>query len=75
MQHSEAFSLFHSWYRNVVPSDVINNYVKYTRVIPSLRVAYVRKHNRPVYWPVIALLLLLAASLVPAVVTIRRKYK
>jgi ABC-type transport system substrate-binding protein len=75
MLHSEEFSLFHSWYRNIVTTDIINNHMKYKRIVPELRMAYVKSHNRPVYWPVLLLLMALAVSLVPAAVSIRRRYK
>ena len=75
MRHSVNFSLFHSWFLNIVPNDVINNYMKYTRLVPELRTEYIRKYNKPVYTPVIVLFLLLALSLIPAIVTVRRRYK
>ena len=75
MMHSVDFTLFHAWYLNNVTTDIINNHMKYKRIVPSLRTAYVRKYNRPVYWPVILLCLLMAVSLIPAVMAVRRKYK
>jgi len=36
---------------------------------------YVEKYNEPVYWPVILVLVLGAISFIPAVLTLRRKYK
>ncbi len=73
--HSEDYYLFHKWYRNVKITDLINNSLKYKKIDPDLRMEYIEKYNKPVYWPVMIFLVLLVISFVPAIITLRRKYK
>ncbi|MCK4249031.1 MAG: peptide ABC transporter substrate-binding protein, partial [Candidatus Omnitrophica bacterium] len=73
--HSEDYYLFHSWYKNIKVTDLINNKMKYLKIDPQQRLAYIKKHNKPVYWPLITLTILLMVSFIPAVISIRRKYQ
>ncbi len=73
--HSEDYYLFHCWYKNIKVTDLINNKMKYLRIDPQQRLAYIKKHNKPVYWPLITLTILLMVSFIPAVISIRRKYQ
>ncbi|MBU1078061.1 MAG: LysM peptidoglycan-binding domain-containing protein [Spirochaetes bacterium] len=73
--HSEDYYLFHKWYQNVKVTDLINNSLKYKKVDPPLRMAYIKKYNKPVYWPVLLFFILLGASFIPAILTLRRKYR
>ncbi len=73
--HSEDYYLFHKWYKNIEVTDLINNAMKYKKIDPELRMKYIEKHNNPVYWPIILLISLLIISMIPAIITIRRKYK
>jgi len=70
--HPKAFSLFHSWYRNVKPNLMANNTLKYKRVDPQLRVKLQQEWNGPIFWPLWALVLFLIVSAIPAVVVYRR---
>lgn len=70
--HPKAFSLFHSWYRNVKPNLMANNTLKYKRVDPQLRVKLQQEWNGPIFWPLWALILVLIVSAIPAVVVYRR---
>ena len=73
--HSEDYYLFHTWYKNIKVTDLINNKMKYLRIDPQQRLAYIEKYNKPVYWPLITLIILLIVSFIPAVISIRRKYQ
>lgn len=73
--HSMDFYLLHKWYGNVKVTDLINNNVKYKSIDPSLRKEYIRKHNKPVYWPILLITALFFVSLVPAYRAVRKKYK
>lgn len=73
--HSEDYYLFHSWYQNVKVTDLINNVMKYIHIIPELRMKYIKKYNRPIYWPLILMIVILIATFIPAVRMIRRKYR
>ncbi|MND00239.1 hypothetical protein D3C83_187810 [compost metagenome] len=50
-----------------------NNGLKYQRLDPQLREEMRRVWNRPVVWPLALLLLAVALSVVPAIVTFRRR--
>ncbi|MES9962608.1 MAG: ABC transporter substrate-binding protein [Candidatus Sedimenticola sp. 20ELBAFRAG] len=70
--HPKAFSLFHSWYRNVKPNLMANNTLKYKRLEPLLREQQRDAWNPPIIWPLIALLIVLVVSAIPAVMVYRR---
>ena len=71
--HPKAFSLHHAWFKNVKPNLMANNTLKYRRIDPQLRKLKRAEWNPPVLWPVILLLVVLAASTMPAVITYRRR--
>jgi hypothetical protein len=50
-----------------------DNKLKYLRVDAAKREALRREWNQPVVWPAVLLLLLLIASIVPAVISYRRR--
>ncbi len=70
--HPKAYSLYHSWYGNAKPNLMARNALKYKTIDPQARLEARKRWNRPVWWPVAALALLLAVSIIPAVVTYRR---
>ncbi len=69
----KAFSLHHSWYRNVKPNLMANNTLKYKVIDPSLREQQRKAWNPPVMWPLAGLLILLLLSAIPAVIGYRRR--
>jgi ABC-type transport system substrate-binding protein len=71
--HPKSFSLFHSWYRNVKPNLMANNTLKYKRVDPELRHRLREEWNEPVLWPIGMVGGLLVLSVIPAVVSFRRR--
>jgi len=70
--HPVAFSLHHSWYKNVKPNLMAHNTLKYRRLDPVERQKKRLRWNGPVVWPLLALGLVLALSAVPAVRIYRR---
>jgi oligopeptide transport system substrate-binding protein len=50
-----------------------HNTLKYKRIDPLERQKFRREWNKPIVWPVLLLLAIIAVSLVPAVLTYRRK--
>jgi ABC-type transport system substrate-binding protein len=70
--HPKAFSLFHSWYKNVKPNLMANNTLKYKRVDTALREQQRQAWNPPVVWPIVIIGLLLVLTVIPAVVLYRR---
>jgi oligopeptide transport system substrate-binding protein len=67
------YALYHSWYHNFEPNLMANNTLKYIRIDPALRAERRTQWNRPVIWPLALVLGLLVVSVVPAVVTYRRR--
>jgi oligopeptide transport system substrate-binding protein len=67
------YTLHHAWIYNRKPNQMANNGLKYQRLDPQLRGEMRRAWNDPVVWPVGLILLVLALSVVPAVVTFRRR--
>ena len=71
--HPKAFSLFHDWYKNVKPNLMANNLLKYKRVDGELRDMKRAEWNRPNYWPLVILSVLLLVSFIPAVIGFYRR--
>lgn len=70
--HPKAFSLHHAWYKNSYPNLMANNKTKYINVDAELRKAYQAKWNKPVFWPLVFVLFLLACLVLPAYLIYRR---
>lgn len=71
--HPKDYTLRHSWLYNVKPNQLAGNTIKYLRLDPVQREALRREWNRPVLWPLLTILALLAASAVPAFLSYRRR--
>lgn len=57
---------YHQWVHNGKPSNIIRDPVQYLRLDPQLRVQKISEWNRPVWWPLAVLPLLLALLVWPA---------
>lgn len=68
-----SFSLNHSWYKSAKPHLMANNTLKYKRIDPIERERKRSEWNQPVTGPVIALVLVLVFSIIPAAISVRRK--
>jgi ABC-type transport system substrate-binding protein len=62
-----AGSVQHQWVGNSKPGPLCNDRLLYVKVDPQLRAAKIAEWNRPVWWPVIAIVLALALAILPAV--------
>ena len=71
--HPKNFGLFHSWLGNAKVNEISDNKLKYLKVDAVKREALRREWNRPVLWPAMLILLLLVISIIPAVMTYRRR--
>jgi oligopeptide transport system substrate-binding protein len=69
----KGFTLHHAWYKNAKPNLMSNNALKYKRVDPLMRARKRAEWNRPLLWPLALMGLLVALSIVPAIVAIRRR--
>lgn len=64
---------YHQWVRNGKPTQIIRNHIAYLRVDPQLRTKLIAQWNKPVWWPIPLLTLLLFAAVVPAWFVWRRR--
>jgi ABC-type transport system substrate-binding protein len=71
--HPKNYALFHSWLGNAKANEMSDNKLKYLRVDPVRREAARREWNRPVLWPLGLVLLLLIASVIPAIASYRKR--
>ncbi|MBZ0220307.1 MAG: ABC transporter substrate-binding protein [Candidatus Methylomirabilis sp.] len=71
--HPVAFSLFHGWVENVKPNPMSNNTMKYIKLNAEKRQAARDEWNRPVIWPVAALIAVIIIGSLPAIITVRRR--
>jgi anti-sigma-K factor RskA len=72
---NESYSLYHNWYKNVKPNLMGRNNLKYKRIDSKLRSQKRMSWNRPIFWPIIAALVIMVICAVPAAVSIWRKQK
>ncbi|MEW6039566.1 MAG: ABC transporter substrate-binding protein [Pseudomonadota bacterium] len=73
--HPKYFSLHHAWYGNLKPNLMANNKLKYMKIDARQRAARRAEWNRPVWWPLLAGLMLLLAAVVPAYRSYRRRQR
>lgn len=73
--HPKQFSLYHSWNKNVKPNLMANNTIKYRRVDAQQRLNLQRQWNKPILWPLFALLGLCVLLLMPAWLIYRQKLR
>lgn len=67
------YTLRHAWLYNSKPNAMANNDLKYRRVDPRQREAKRREWNQPNMLPVIAILVVLVLSVMPAIAVYRRR--
>lgn len=70
--HPKAFSLRHAWYKNANPNLMANNKTKYINIDVELRKSYQAQWNKPVYWPLMLILLGFLCLLLPAYIIYQR---
>jgi len=71
--HPKNFALFHSWLGNAKVNEISDNKLKYLKVDAVRREELRREWNKPVLWPALLVLLVLAISIVPALRIHRRR--
>ncbi|HET9663865.1 MAG TPA: ABC transporter substrate-binding protein [Burkholderiales bacterium] len=71
--YPKDYTLHHAWIYNRKPNQMANNGLKYQRLDPQMRDEMRQAWNEPVVWPVALILLVLALSVVPAILTFRRR--
>jgi ABC-type transport system substrate-binding protein len=73
--HPKDYALYHSWYKNIKPNKIAYNTLKYIRVDAAERAQLQSSWNRPVLWPAVLIVLVLAAGVVPALANYRRRQR
>ena len=71
--HPADYTLAHAWLHNRKPNKMANNGLKYQRVDPALREKMRAAWNRPVVWPLVLLVAVVAAVLLPGFWAWRRR--
>jgi ABC-type transport system substrate-binding protein len=71
--HPKSYSLRHSWVANNKPNSMARNSMKYLKIDPAKRAELRARWNTPVIGPAVLIMLLLAASAIPAVVSYRKR--
>jgi peptide/nickel transport system substrate-binding protein len=71
--HPKEYSLRHSWLVNDKPNNMARNGIKYLKLDVDQRAAMRRDWNPPLLWPTGLILLALALSAIPALVSYRRR--
>lgn len=69
----KSFALSHKWYGNSKPNFMANNTLKYKKVDPVLRYQKRQAWNKPVLWPIIVLVIVMIAVIIPAIFIFIRK--
>jgi peptide/nickel transport system substrate-binding protein len=71
--HPVGFSLHHAWYHNAKPNLMANNTLKYKRIEPVIRSDKRSEWNKPIWWPIALIVIVLIVVLLPAIVSYRRR--
>jgi ABC-type transport system substrate-binding protein len=64
---------YHQWISNGKPTQIIRNHIGYLRLDPELRARKIAEWNKPVWWPIPLISLVLVAAIVPAWFAWRRR--
>jgi len=71
--HPVAFTLAHGWIENLKPNSMANNTMKYMRLDTTERQTKRDEWNRPNFWPVAAVVVIIIIGSLPAIITMRKK--
>ncbi|MGB1800664.1 MAG: ABC transporter substrate-binding protein [Gammaproteobacteria bacterium] len=71
--HPVGFSLHHGWYHNAKPNLMANNKLKYRRIEPQQRSEKRVAWNKPIWWPIALVAILIIAILLPGIISYRRR--
>lgn len=61
-----AGTVQHQWVHNAKPQQLANDRLLYIKVDPAQRAAKIAEWNRPIWWPVVLIVLALVAAVLPA---------
>ena len=66
--HPTSFTLQHKWVVNNKPNAIARNTLKYIKIDSKKRSQFRKEYNKPLYWPFIFILLVLAVIILPAII-------
>ncbi len=64
---------YHQWVHNGKPTQIVRNHIGFLRLDPALRERKLAEWNKPIWWPIPLLALLLVGAVVPAWLGWRRR--
>ena len=71
--HPKRYAIGKYWCNNRKPMDIGNNILKYQRIDAAEREKLCGQWNEPVLWPLALIVVVLAAVVLPAVISYRRR--
>ncbi len=71
--HPKDYGLSHAWLTNVKPNNMARNGLKFHRLDTGMRAARRAQWNRPLWWPPVLALIVLALATLPAIRSYRRR--
>ena len=71
--HPKEYSLRHAWLSNDKPNNMARNNIKYLKVDTEKRAELRAQWNKPVLWPIALIVLALALSAFPAILSYRKR--
>lgn len=63
----------HHWVKNAKPTQIIRNNIQYLRIDAKERAQKIREWNRPILWPLLVIVLLIAASVFLVFVHVKKE--
>ena len=69
----KSAAAYHQWIYNGKPTQIVRNHIAYLRLDPALRAQKIKEWNKPVWWPLPLIGLVLAALVAPAWFAWRRR--
>ena len=73
--HPKSLSLSHAWVSNYKPNLMAHNTLKYRKVDNELRKKRIAEWNKPNFFPLILIGIVLILFALPAVIALRRRYR
>ena len=68
-----AGTVHQQWVGNVKPGPLVNDRLMFMKVDPALRAAKIAQWNNPVWWPIVVIVMVLIAAVIPAFRTWKRR--
>jgi hypothetical protein len=73
LQHSESYGLTQPWLKHYKPHPIALDTLKYIGVDGAMRARLQQEWNRPTYWPLLGIVLLICLGSLPALHVVRAR--